>query len=185
MTINLDEIATHRARVRQEIMERECFLSALDIMENYATRGHIPQSMELGKMLSPLFSSHASVEVKELPASATPLPAPVPVALPAKPPEKPYVHPELLAVADCRGTNGKIVSWAIERMTEDYTIRDVAALLKREGAAKWMSSAQLSVVLTRMKTRGQIEQITPGRGRRPAIFRGPAGAAVEETAPAV
>jgi hypothetical protein len=105
------------------------------------------------------------------------------VALPAKAREKPYVHPELEPLIDCLGSNGKLVSWAIQRMTEDYTIRDIAALLKREGAS-WMSSAQLSVVLTRMKTQGEIEQITPGRGRRAAIFRGPGGAAVEETAPA-
>lgn len=180
MNLTLTEIATHRTRLRQEIMERECLLAAFEVVEKYAANGHHPDSLQLSGMVSSLLPSRLLDQVKEVPTPATP--APAPVALPEKAREKPYVHPELEALFDCLGSNGKIVSWAIQRMTEDYTIRDIATLLEREGS--WMSSAQLSVVLTRMKNRGEIEQITRGRGRRPAIFRGPGRAAVEETGPA-
>jgi hypothetical protein len=48
-------------------------------------------------------------------------------------------------------------------MTDDYTVGDIAALLKREGYR--MPSAHVSVVLTRLKRRGEIEEISAGRGR--------------------
>src|SRR5204863_8129597 len=70
------------------------------------------------------------------------------------------------------------VWWAIQQMTEDYSLRDIDALLEREGSA--MRSAEISVVLTRMKKRGQIEEIKWGRGRRGSVYRKPASAAAPE-----
>ena len=42
MNITPDEIATLRARLREEIMDRECLLAALDVVEKYTARGHSP-----------------------------------------------------------------------------------------------------------------------------------------------
>ncbi len=169
MKINLAEIATLRARLREEIMERECLLAALDIVEKYAARGHAPQSMELGNLVATLLPSRPTVELKELPAS---LPPPTSAALPPPPPVERYMHPELKAIRyDLHGGNGRRVSWAIQRMTDDYSLRDIAALLKREGAP--MGFPEISVVLTRLKARGEIEEIRRSAGPHPALFRKP------------
>jgi hypothetical protein len=89
------------------------------------------------------------------------------------------VHPYLLSLLNVHGATGKAVSWAIQQMTDDYTLSDIAALLKREG---WdMPSVQISVVLTRLKARGQIKEIKRGGGRTPAVFRKPANPVVDET----
>ncbi len=56
-------------------------------------------------------------------------------------------------------------------MTDDYSLRDIAALLEREGAP--IDSPEISVVLTRLKARGEIEEIRPSAGPHPALFRKP------------
>ena len=169
MTITIDEIATHRARLRQEIMERECLLAAFDVVERYAASGHRPNSAQLGSLVSALLPSRQEVEVKELSASP-PLPA-----LPPKPPVQRYVHPELKAFPNnMHGRNGRQVWWAIQRMTEDYSLHDIAAMLEREGAP--MGSPEISVVLTRLKARGEIEEVRSSAGPHPALFRKPESA---------
>ena len=185
MTLTLDDIATHRTRLHQEIMERECLLAAFDVVEKYAASGHAPRSMELGSLVSGLLPSRAAIEVKELPVSAaTPAPAsippPAPAALPPKPLPERYMHPELKAIpTNMHGRNSQAVSWAIQRMTDDYSLRDIHALLKREGFH--IEPAQISVVLTRMKVRGEIEEIKFGYGPSPALFRKPEAAMPAET----
>jgi hypothetical protein len=180
MNLTLDEIATHRARLREEIMEREILLAAFDVVEKYAASGHGPNSMQLGSLVSALLPSQPAVEGKETPASATPN-AP---SSPPQPRAAPYIHPELKAFGRSYPVNnGTFVQWAIARMTEDYSLRDIAAMLKREGNP--MSPEKISVVLSRFKSRGEIEEIRPGGGRTPAIYRAPSGPGGMEPAPAV
>jgi hypothetical protein len=175
--INLDEIATHRARLREEIMERECLLAALDVVEKYAASGHGPNSMRLGNLLSALLPSRPTAEVKELPMPAAPAaasPPSAPTALPPPPPVERYVHPELRAIVEHWNVNHtKIVEWAVAQMTEDYSLHDLSALLRREGYS--LRNAEISVVLSRLKARGEIEEIKPGAGPLPAVFRPPQG----------
>jgi hypothetical protein len=87
------------------------------------------------------------------------------------------INPALAALRSEHGGNGRTVSWAIEQMTGDYTLRDIRALLEREGCQ--MPHAEISVVLTRLKTRGEIDEIRRGGGRTPAVYRKPDSAATE------
>jgi hypothetical protein len=179
MNPTLDEIATHRARLREEIMERECLLAALEIFEKYAASGHIPQSMQLGSLVSKFVPSRPA-DLKELPSSHAPPPAPV--ALPPKPPVERYIHPELKHWSfQGHGANTNLVRWAIQRMTGDYSLHDIAALLEREG--RGLFPADISVVLTRLKRRGEIEEITRSAGPKPAVFRTPERPTSLATAP--
>jgi hypothetical protein len=89
------------------------------------------------------------------PAAATPAQS--------KSPERPGL-PAFLR-QNSYGGIGRCVAWAIENMTEDYTLRDIEAFLKREGAG--ISTDAISVVLTRLKGRGDIEEIRRGGGGRP------------------
>ena len=61
------------------------------------------------------------------------------------------------------------IRWAIEQLTGDYTLQDIQALLTREG--RRVKSAEISVVLSRLKSRGKITEIRCGIGRKPSIFR--------------
>jgi predicted transcriptional regulator of viral defense system len=89
------------------------------------------------------------------------------------------MHPELRAIRYGFGNNGNIVSWAIQRMTHDYSLRDIAALLEREGSE--IKSSEISVVLTRLKSRGKIKEIKRGSGPIPAVYRKPESATPSET----
>ncbi len=98
--------------------------------------------------------------------------APRPPALP--PPER-YIHPELKqrcgGSRTRHGTDTTVVGWAIERMTGDFTLNDIAKLLKQEG---WpLFNAKISVVLTRLQRQGRIQVIQNGRGPVPSVFRNP------------
>jgi hypothetical protein len=169
MNLNQDDIATVRNRLRDEITERECLLAAVELFEKYAASGQAPRSINLGGLLSTLVPDRACIELKELPALPTP---PVPVALPPPPPVERYVHPDLKPLINySHGRNGRVVWWAIERMTEDYSLHDVAALLEREGAP--LANPHISVVLTRLKNRGEIEEVKQSAGPHPAVFRKP------------
>ncbi|MEP7248738.1 MAG: hypothetical protein ABI787_03045 [Spartobacteria bacterium] len=181
MTTTLNEIATHRAHLHGEIMERECLLAALDVFEKYAASGHAPRSIELGSLVSTLLPSRSAIEVKELPTSAAAPPAAA--ALPPKPPVERYMHPELkIACGTFQGSYTRCVQWAINRMTEDYSLHDISALLLREGAP--LGSSKISVVLSRMKGRGEIEEIRRGEGPIPALFRKPERVTDDVTNPA-
>jgi hypothetical protein len=164
MTITLEEITTQQDRLRREIVERECLLAAFDVMQRYMAQRGGPVSMELGSLVSGFTLGRPLTATKNPIA----LPPAAPTALPAPPPVERYVHPELRALS-INATNSKFVRWAIQRMTCDYTLRDIAALLEREGLI--MAPAEISVVLTRFKMRGEIEEIRPGGGRTPALFR--------------
>ncbi len=146
-------------------MERECLLAAVELFDKYAASGHAPSSINLGGLITLLVPRRTTIEIAELPASPPPS---APAALPPPPPVERYVHPELRALQS-KGSNSKFVRWAIGRLHHDYTSRDIAALLEREGHL--MTSAEISVVLTRFKRSREIEEIRIGTGRTPAVFR--------------
>jgi hypothetical protein len=174
MPLTLDEIVQYQERLQAEIVERECLLASLTVLQKYAADGNSPKSFDLRSALpSSILLLGASAE--QLPA---PLKPPPPAEAP-KPYVKPYIHPELQAIGTYHGRNSRIVSWAIQRMTADYSLHDIQALLEREGGA--LRSAEISVVLTRMKGRGQIEEIKRGSGPIPAVFRTPEDAISEES----
>ena len=168
MSITLDEIIHHEERLRREIAERECLLAALNVMHAYAASSNGPKTLELGALGLALAPSTASQ--KETPATLPTARA----ALPAPQPKPPYVHPELQPIISSPFSDTRLVAWAIQRMTSDFTLRDIAALLEREGAR--MRHEKISVILTRMKNRGQIHEVERGRGRKAGVFRGPASA---------
>ena len=175
MPLTLDEIIAHEDRLQREIVERECLLAAFKILHGYAANGQGPKSMELGSLVSALVSSTSDVSSRELGAP----PPPAPAESPAQAPVTRYVHPELRPMIHQYGNNGKIVSWAIQRMTGDYSLRDIAALLEREGSE--IKSSEISVVLTRLKRRGKIKEIESGRGPIPAVYLKPDGTTPPET----
>ena len=170
MNLALEEIATHCSRIRQEIMEREIVLAAFDVVEKYAANGHAPKSMRLDSFVSVLLPSKPTLELKEasIPATAAP------PALPPAPRPEPYIHPELKAIGIRHGSKSQAVSWAIEQMSDDYSLRDLYALLTREGFD--ITPGQVSVVLTRLKDRHEIEEVKHGYGPAPAVFRKPEAA---------
>jgi hypothetical protein len=150
MPLTLDEIVNLEQNLRQEIAAKQRLLSAYETFRAEMGNGGIFP-----------------------PASAAALPAtpPPPPAAPAVPEPPPYCNPDLQAWKSRHPGNGGIVSWAIQRMTKDYSGRDIAKLLRSEN--EYMTSAKVSVVLTRLKARGEIVEITPGTGRTGAIFRRP------------
>lgn len=168
MPLTLDEITEHEKRVRREIAERECLLAALKVLRGYSAQGDTPTMAEPGSVLSHLVSFTPRIEWKEMDAS----PAAAQLISPAAPPPAPrpapptrYIHPELAAIGNLYGASGKIVKWAISRMTDDYTVRDLDALLEREGNA--MHRAHISLTLASLKKRGEIEQLKPRSGASP------------------
>jgi hypothetical protein len=173
MNLTKNDITTVRTRLRQEITERECLLAAVELFEKYATSGLAPDSINLGGLLSTLVPGQPTIEIKELKECT---PAPAPAALPPVPPPERYVHPELKHGNFAgHGAHANLVRWAIARMTHDYSLHDILALLKREG--RGLRAPEVSVVLTRMKARGEIEEIRRSAGPHPALFRKPESAA--------
>ena len=168
MPLTIDEIVEHEERLCREIVERECLLAAFKVLHGHVANGQGPKSLEIGSLISALIPSCSAVA---LPEQTAELPAAPPPALPPPPPPKRYIHPELEAIGSRFGNGTKIVRWAIQRMTDDYSLRDIAALLKREGYP--MKPAEISVVLTRLKSRAEIEEIKRASGPIPAIFRKP------------
>ena len=169
MNLTQNEIAAVRDRLREEIMDRECLLAALDVYDKYAANGNPPVSMQLSNLVAGLLPSRPAVEFKELPASPAP---PAPGALPSTPPVERYVHPELThSQFSGHGSTAALVGWAVERMASDFSLNDVDTMLKREG--KPISRPAISVVLTRLKRRGEIEEIQSAAGPYPAVYRNP------------
>ena len=174
MSLTIDEIVEYQDRLRREIVERECLLAAFNVLHGYVANDRAPKSLELGSLVSALTRSAPGVSFPE-PAVELP-PAP---ALPPEPHVPPYIHPELQELGNGHGSYGKIVAWAIKQMKDNYSLRDIAALLEREGYP--MRPAHISVVLTRLKSRGEIEEIQRGSGPIPAVYRKPESATCPET----
>lgn len=177
MSLTLDEIKQQQGRLQAEIAERECGLAILKALHDYAVGGRNPQTLD-SNLLRSVFTGSTSSPLQLNEAANE---KPVVRALPPPPPVKRYIHPEL-ETPDYRrlhGRNGKLVQWAIARMTEDFSLRDIAALLHREGSD--MGLPEISVVLTRLKGRGEIQEVRRGNGRTPTIFAKPASAAADQT----
>ncbi len=175
MTITLDEIQERREHLRQEILERECLLAALEVLHKHAAASHGSKTIDLAALFPALLASQGAAS----PARQVTLVESAPVTLPPPKPPARYIHPELEKVVYRHGGNTMAVQWAIERMTCDYTLQDIHALLTREGLP--MRSAEISVVLSRLKGRGKIVEIRRGNGRTPAIFRASQPASEEQT----
>jgi hypothetical protein len=175
MSITLDQLLQCEDRLHAEIAQRECLLAAVDVLKGYAEKGNTLRAVELGALGKALLGEAMPGTLLLEETAEKPIePAPAPVA-PALPRPKPYMHPELEALYHGSGLHGRDtlkVSWAVRRMTEDFTLNDIATLLKREGAP--MYNAKISVVLTRLKTRGEIQEIRRGGGRTAALFAKPA-----------
>jgi hypothetical protein len=167
MELTLDEIVENEERLRREIVERECLLAAFNVLHGHFVNGQGPNSLELSSLVSALIFSRPAVARPEQRAALPPPPPPPP----PPPLPKRYIHPELAAIGSLFGSGTKIVRWAIQRMTDNYSLPDIVALLEREGRP--MRSAEVSVVLTRLKSRGEIEEIQRSSGPIPAVFRKP------------
>ena len=178
MCLTLEEIISHRDRLRREIVERQCLLAAFDVLHGYMAGGESRNSVELGSLVSTLATALPDSPLSERIAA---LPQAAPMALPRPAPEPPYVHPELNVLFEGGASNVQFVRWAMARMTEDFSLKDIKALLTREGYP--MPGAQISVVLTRMRNGGEIEQIARSHGPIPARFRKPPSAIATNPAP--
>lgn len=172
MTLTIDDVLQCEERLQAEIVERECVLAAIKVLKEHAHRGQSLTGLDLGVLSWALQRSPATkpLLLEEKTESAVPEPPP------ALPPPKAYIHPELHAL--CRGKYGsdtRVVSWAIERMTDDFTLKDISKLLKREGNP--VRHTKISVVLTRLKRNGRIQEIKCGRGPNASVFRKPESSA--------
>ena len=170
MTLSLDELTQCEDRLQAEIVERECLLAAVRVLRSHAAKGQSLSSLALGVLGSALLHGPQKAMVIE---STPTKDAPQPAALPPPPPPPPrYVHPDLSHYRfHSHGGDSEAVRWAIKRMTGDFSLTDIAALLKREGG--FLQNSQISVVLTRLKSRGELEEIARSQGPKPAVFRRP------------
>lgn len=173
MPLTLDEILGHEERLRREIAERERLLTAYQILR---TDTALVQNQRPAESALPIAEpASSSAHISSASTSAAP------VDLPGRAPIPRYVNPALAGLRGRLGDGGKAVWWAIQQMTEDYTLRDIAALLAGEG---WpMQAPEISVVLTRLKSRAQIEVVRCGGGRTPTVFRKPPCATIQEVNP--
>ncbi|MDQ6624930.1 MAG: hypothetical protein M3Y69_02135 [Verrucomicrobiota bacterium] len=171
MTTTLDEILQCEDRLHAEIAERECLLAAVNVLKGYAEKGRSLRGLELGALGKALLTTDGTKTL--LLAAPAEKPADVAPPPPALPRPKPYRHPELekLCPPNLHGRDTMAVRWAIERMTGDFTLIDIAKLLKTEGQP--MGNPKISVVLTRMQRHGHIQVIEYGRGPVPTVFRNP------------
>ena len=189
MPLTLEEITVHEKRARREIAERECLLAALKVMRTYTAGGDTRASAEPDRLVAALASFTPSVECREL-AAPPPAVEPAPPAAAPSPPPRPapkprYMHPELEAIGSGHGRNRSVVKWAIDRMTDDYTVRDLDALLTREGRP--LRTECISLILALLKNAGEIEQLKRSSGPVPALYRTPTNTTppVEEPAAAI
>ena len=167
MTLTRDEIEERKEQLRQEILERECLLAALEVLHKHACADRATRPIDVGAFLPALLGS-ASVA---LPATQVPLLESGPVPAPQLPRPEPYMHPELKGFWNRHGGYTATVLWAINRLSGDYTLNDIHALLAREGRP--LEKSEISVILTRLKRQHKIVEIRPGNGRKPAVFRKP------------
>ena len=162
MTITLEQITSHKERLQREVVERECVIAGLNVLQTFVQNQPGKKPIELGSFVSAL-ATPIEHSLKELTDATLAAGHPEPA-------EPPYMHPELRAIGRERhGSTSEAVRWTIQRMTEDFSLHDIAALLKREGFP--IRTSEISVVLTRLRIRGEIAELQRGRGPKPAIFR--------------
>ena len=167
MTLTLDEIEERKEQLRQEILERECLLAALNVLHKHACGDRTTRPIDVSAFLPALLGSPRAA----LPAKEVPLLESAPVPAPRPPLPEPYIHPELKGFWNRHGGSTATVLWAINRLSGDYTLNDIHALVAREG--RLLQKAEISVILTRLKRQRKIVEIRPGNGRKPAVFHKP------------
>ena len=156
MPLTLEQILAHEECLKQEITEKQSLLEVCQLLRCQMSEGRIAAALPEATA-----SDTSKVSVESTCAPPTP-PSPIPAR---------YVHPELAVIFARHGTKGDIVAWAIRQMSDDYSVGDITARLQREGIN--LSGAEISVVMSRLKGRGEIEEISRGKGRRGSIFRKP------------
>jgi hypothetical protein len=154
MAPTIDEILAQEERLKQEIADKEILLNALQILRSQIGKGDDSSAAPSGELATD--APKISVETASSSASPPPIPAR-------------QVHPELAAIYAQDHNNGDVVRWAIKQMTDDYSVGDIGARLRKEGCN--LAGAEISVVISRLKNRGEIEEIRQGRGRKGSIFR--------------
>lgn len=167
MTLTRDEIEERKEQLRQEILERECLLAALNVLHKHACGDRATRPIDVGAFLPAFLVSPGATP----PGAHVPLLEYASVAAPRPAPPEHYIHPELKEFRNRHGGNTWKVKWAIDRLSGDYTLKDIHALLAREGSP--LQGAEISVILTRLKRRREITEVRPGNGRKPAVFRKP------------
>ena len=175
MTLTRDEIEERKEQLRQEILERECLLAALEVLHKHACADRSARPIDVRALLPAFFASPAATPH----VTQVPLLESAPVAVPPPAPPERYIHPDLKKFGDRHGRSTAMVQWAIHRLSGDYTLNDVHALLAQEGRP--LQKAEISVILTRLKSRGEIAEIQRGNGRKPAVFRKPQPPAGQQT----
>jgi hypothetical protein len=143
-------------------------LAALKLLRSYNANGEWPQSLDLAPVAMRLLCP-----MQEMPGTQAALPQLTAQAdaPPRWTPPPPKINPELEKLRHGHGGDSRVVKWAIARMTDDFSLTDIAALLKRENYSR--KGSKISVVLTRLKGRGEIQEIKCGSGANPAVFRKP------------
>lgn len=171
MPLTIEEIAQRQQGLRNEIALRERLLEAYTAVRAEMEHGPIQPSLPANAFTP----AGAAGPVLGNSAATLLLANAIPVAAPPPPPK---MNPELEALSTSYGGLGRVVSWAIERLSGEFTLRDIAAVLAGED---WrITGAEISVVLSRLKRRGEIVEVRFGCGRRPTVYRKAASAALQE-----
>jgi hypothetical protein len=170
MKVTVDQILEREEHLEREILECQCHLAAIRVLRAHLKNKPATKWVELGTLASVVAAPTPTALPKEaielFLENSTPTPAP----LSAPPRVERYMHPELKAIGTRFGCTSEAVYWAVQRMTADYTVRDILALLRREGYR--ITSAQASTVLLRMRDRKEIEQDRSSREPL-CVFRKP------------
>ena len=160
MPLTLKEVMQREEALHREIAERKHLLAAYerirtDLLTPPDESAPPPPSAEL-----PSLPAHGLTDVPSVDPSAAP------------------IDPRLIQMGIGWGGSRRMVAWAIERLQGNFDLHDIASLLKREGCA--LKTTDISVVLSRLNGRGEIEQVTAGHGRTGAVYRQPCSATAAE-----
>src|SRR3954454_23260835 len=122
MKVTIEQILEREERLEREILERQCYLGAIQALRAHLQNRPEKESLELGTLASmiaaPTFPALPKEAIELLLADSTSAPA----QLPAAPRVECYIHPELKAIGTRFGSKTEAVCWAIRHMTDDYSV---------------------------------------------------------------
>ena len=153
MPMTLDEITAREDALLDQIAECKRLLAAYQLIRADCERS-----------VAAAAPAPEAPQVELAPVAVAGPPVPSSAAVPA-----PAVNLHLLALSRGWAGTGRAVSWVLRQMTGDFTVHDVAAVLRNEGCP--IPLPKLSVVLNRMKIEREITEIRRGQGRTPTLFR--------------